>query len=60
VNMASNMSQGTSLDRLNTIGFLGNLLPVTAGNIIGGAIMVALTYWLIFVLPSRRKEMSGK
>ena len=60
VNMASNMSQGTSLDRLNTIGFLGNLLPVTAGNIIGGAIMVALTYWLIFVLLSRRKEMSGK
>lgn len=27
---------------------LGNLLPVTIGNIIGGAIMVGLMYWFIF------------
>ncbi len=28
---------------------LHNLLPVTIGNIIGGAILVALVYWLIFL-----------
>lgn len=28
--------------------FLHNLLPVTIGNMIGGAIMVGLVYWLIY------------
>jgi formate/nitrite transporter len=28
---------------------LGNLLPVTIGNIIGGAIMVAAVYWFIYL-----------
>lgn len=28
--------------------FLANLLPVTIGNIIGGAVMVGLMYWFIF------------
>ncbi len=32
---------------------LSNLLPVTIGNIIGGAILVGLVYWFIYV----RKEM---
>jgi formate transporter FocA len=27
---------------------VGNLLPVTIGNIIGGAIFVGMTYWLIY------------
>jgi formate transporter len=34
----------------------GNLLPVTLGNIIGGAIMIGLIYWTIIVLPQKRKE----
>jgi formate transporter len=29
--------------------FLGNLLPVTIGNIIGGAFMVGLVYWFIYL-----------
>lgn len=29
-------------------GFLGNLVPVTLGNIVGGAGGVALTYWLAY------------
>ncbi len=29
--------------------FLANLLPVTIGNIIGGAIMVGLVYWFIYL-----------
>jgi formate transporter len=32
-----------------------NLLPVTIGNIIGGAVLVAAVYWLIFLRPSKEK-----
>lgn len=31
---------------------LANLLPVTIGNIIGGALMVGLVYWFIYLRPS--------
>lgn len=33
--------------------FLNNLLPVTIGNIIGGAILVGLIYWAIYLLDKR-------
>jgi formate transporter len=33
--------------------FINNLLPVTIGNIIGGAIFVAAVYWLIFLRPQK-------
>lgn len=32
---------------------LANLLPVTAGNIVGGGVLVALVYWLVYLHPSR-------
>ena len=32
---------------------VNNLLPVTIGNIIGGAIFVAAVYWLIFLRPKK-------
>lgn len=32
--------------------FVDNLLPVTIGNIIGGALMVGLVYWFIYLRPS--------
>jgi formate transporter len=32
---------------------LGNLLPVTVGNIVGGAGMVAATYWFVYLRKSR-------
>ena len=35
--------------------FVVNLLPVTIGNIVGGAIMVGLVYWFIYLRPSRRR-----
>jgi formate/nitrite transporter len=31
--------------------FLNNLIPVTIGNIIGGAVLVAAIYWAIFLRP---------
>jgi formate transporter len=38
-----------SIDSLTIERFLlGNLVPVTLGNILGGAIMVGLAYWLAF------------
>lgn len=33
--------------------FLNNLVPVTIGNIIGGTLLVAGLYWLVFLKPSR-------
>jgi formate transporter len=36
--------------------FLVNLLPVTIGNIIGGAVMVGLVYWFIYLRPLRRTQ----
>ncbi|MGM0366344.1 MAG: formate/nitrite transporter family protein [Actinomycetota bacterium] len=44
-------SPGIDLSNLNLLGFLGNLLSVTIGNIIGGAVMVGVVYWIIIVLP---------
>ncbi|MGD9932834.1 MAG: formate/nitrite transporter family protein [Dehalococcoidia bacterium] len=40
------------LDGLTWTGFLvDNLLPVTIGNIIGGALMVAGVYWFVYLRP---------
>jgi formate transporter len=40
------------LDLLTWQGFLfNNLIPVTIGNIIGGTILVAAVYWVIFLRP---------
>ena len=49
-----------NLSNLNIYGFLGNLLSVTIGNIIGGAVMVGVVYWLIIVLPIRLKKDKSK
>jgi formate transporter len=37
--------------------FLKNLLPVTIGNIIGGAGFVGLVYWFIYLRPQRVAEV---
>jgi formate/nitrite transporter FocA (FNT family) len=31
---------------------LANLAPVIAGNIVGGSVLVALVYWLIYLRPA--------
>lgn len=33
--------------------FVAVLLPVTAGNIIGGGVLVALVYWFVYLRPAR-------
>jgi len=39
--------------------FLKNLLPVTIGNIVGGALMVGLAYWFIYLRPTWTGARSG-
>ena len=42
------------LEKLTWQAFLvSNLLPVTIGNIIGGAVLVAAVYWTIFLRPEK-------
>ena len=50
------MSPDLNLSHLTIYGMFGNLLSVTIGNIIGGAIMVGLIYWIIIVLPQKRNK----
>ena len=41
---------GLTLENLTWRGFLvDNLLPVTIGNVIGGAVMVGTVYWLVYL-----------
>jgi formate/nitrite transporter len=45
-----------NLDLLTWQSFLiGNLIPVTIGNIIGGAVLVAAVYWAIFLRPENAR-----
>jgi formate/nitrite transporter len=45
-------ASGLDLSGLTWDAFLlKNLLPVTIGNIIGGAVMVAIVYWFIYLRP---------
>jgi formate/nitrite transporter len=45
--------KATGLDNLNILGFIKNLVPVTLGNIIGGAILVGFIYWFIYIRPAK-------
>ncbi|MCR4431316.1 MAG: formate/nitrite transporter family protein [Tepidanaerobacteraceae bacterium] len=36
-----------------------NLLPVTLGNIVGGAVMVPAVYYLCYILPERKKDFQS-
>ena len=52
--VSSVSDQVPGLEKLTWQGFwFGNLLPVTIGNIIGGAVLVAAVYWAIFLRPSK-------
>ncbi len=49
------------LEALNWMGFVENLIPVTLGNIVGGAVLVGFTYWVVYLwdgytTPTRRKR----
>lgn len=53
--MAQVADKVANLDKLTWQAFVvNNLLPVTIGNIIGGAVLVAAIYWVIFLKPSSK------
>jgi len=37
------------IEGVSVSGFLGNVVPVTLGNIVGGSVFVALVYWVIYL-----------
>ena len=37
-----------NISALDWGGFIGNLVPVTLGNIVGGSVMVALVYYSVY------------
>jgi formate transporter len=43
----------TDFPHLTVEGFLGNLIPVTIGNVIGGAVMVGVVYWFVYLRGRR-------
>ena len=53
---------GWLLDSANAItlaGSLRNLLVVTAGNMLGGTLLVAGVYWIAYLRSERRRDASG-
>jgi formate/nitrite transporter len=39
--------------------FAGNLLPVTLGNIVGGAVLVGAVYWFVYLRTAKQVATSG-
>ena len=51
----SSLTETRDLSGLTWGSFLAdNLLPVTIGNIVGGALMVGAVYWLVYLRGTRR------
>jgi len=48
------VSHGDSITWFNFL--VGNLLPVTLGNIVGGSLLVGIVYWFIYLRPSTVEE----
>ncbi len=41
------------LSTLDGAGLINNLVAATIGNVIGGALLVGLVYWFVYVRPTR-------
>jgi len=44
---------GSDLAQLDLGGFANNLAAATLGNIVGGAVLVGLVYWFVYLRPSK-------
>jgi formate/nitrite transporter len=52
--------QSVASDSLNWINFIWkNLLPVTIGNIIGGAVFVGMSYWGAYLQPAKSSKTTS-
>lgn len=47
---------GQSADNLTWVGFLGNLIPVVLGNILGGVVFVGFAYWFVHLKGSKADQ----
>ena len=58
------ISLGTSPEKLQALGWktfmLNNLLPVTLGNIVGGALFVGTAYWFVYGRKTSGKSICEK
>ena len=59
-------ASGRAIDRvpadfpnLTIEGFVANLIPVTIGNVIGGAVMVGVVYWFVYLRGLDRAPVAG-
>ncbi|MBL9119398.1 MAG: formate/nitrite transporter family protein [Phycisphaerae bacterium] len=41
-------------DEISIVGAIRNLVAVTAGNVVGGTLLVAAVYWVAYLRPERR------
>ena len=48
-----------AVSKLTWTGFVGNLVPVTIGNIIGGSILIGAVYWIAYLRQERAAELVG-
>ena len=49
----SDASADPALAGLDLAGFGTNLAAATIGNVIGGAVLVGLVYWFVYLRPKR-------
>jgi formate/nitrite transporter FocA (FNT family) len=47
------MLQAAAGQPVESFGLVRNLVPVIAGNLVGGSVLVALVYYVIYRWPSR-------
>ena len=52
------IAEGGAWSAANLAGFARNLVLVTAGNVVGGTVLVALVYWLVYLWRPRRADRS--
>ena len=52
------IAEGGAWSAANLAGFARNLVLVTAGNVGGGTVLVALVYWLVYLWRPRRASRS--
>lgn len=53
------LSEGAATGALSWSGFVHNLIPVTLGNLVGGAGLVGLVYWVIYRRPPASNAAAG-
>lgn len=55
--MMVKLGRGIDKGQVNASNFvLNNLIPVTIGNVIGGAVLVGLVYWFVYLRPERARN----